>query len=112
MQRPPTEMRQGCRFIKRGVAMFDELQQGVRDIASLADPTAGEVRMGGSEHTVSAIYSPVVQRFAAQYPRMSFHIIVGDLHMMSRELDARHIDFHPTDTPCCSWSLALSWRSG
>jgi DNA-binding transcriptional LysR family regulator len=83
----------GRALVKRGVAMFDELQQGVRDIASLADPTVGEVRMGGSEHTVSAIYSPVVQRFAAQFPRMSFHTIVGDLRMMSRELDARHIDF-------------------
>jgi DNA-binding transcriptional LysR family regulator len=83
----------GRALIKRGVAMFDELQQGVRDIASLADPTVGEVRMGGSEHTVSAIYAPVVQRFSAQYPRMSFHTIVGDLRMMSRELDARHIDF-------------------
>ena len=26
-----------------------------------------------------AIYAPVVQRFSAQYPRMSFHTIVGDL---------------------------------
>ena len=49
--------------------------------------------MGGSEHTISAIYSPVVHEFSAQYPRMSFHIIVGDLQTMSRELDARHIDF-------------------
>jgi hypothetical protein len=73
--------------------MFDELRQGVQDIASLTDPTMGEIRMGGSEHTISAIYSPVVHEFSAQYPRMSFHIIVGDLQTMSRELDARHIDF-------------------
>jgi DNA-binding transcriptional LysR family regulator len=83
----------GRALIKRGVAMFDELRQGVEDIACLTDPTAGEVRMGGSEHTISAIYSPVIHRFAARYPRMSFHAIVGDLQTMSRELDARHIDF-------------------
>jgi DNA-binding transcriptional LysR family regulator len=83
----------GRALIKRGVAMFDELRQGVQDIASLADPTVGEIRMGGSEHTISAIYSPVVHRFSAQYPRMSFHVVVGDLQTMSRELDARHIDF-------------------
>jgi DNA-binding transcriptional LysR family regulator len=83
----------GRALIKRGVAMFDELRQGVQDIASLTDPTVGEIRMGGSEHTISAIYSPVVHRFSAQYPRMSFHIVVGDLQTMSRELEARHIDF-------------------
>ena len=84
----------GRALIKRGVVMFDELRQGVQDIASLTDPAAGsEVRMGGSEHTVSAIYSPVVRRFSEQYPRMSFHTIVGDLRMTSRELEARRIDF-------------------
>jgi DNA-binding transcriptional LysR family regulator len=83
----------GRALIKRGVAMFDELRQGVQDIASLIDPTAGEIRMGGSEHTISAIYSPIVHRFSGQYPRMSFHIVVGDLRTMSRELDARQIDF-------------------
>src|SRR5712675_295596 len=83
----------GRALVKRGVAMFDELRQGVQDIASLADPTVGEIRMGGSEHTISAIYAPIVHRFSGQYPRMSFHAIVGDLRTLSRELDARHIDF-------------------
>ena len=83
----------GRALIKRGIAMFDELRQGVQDIASLNDPTVGEVRMGGSEHTISAIYSAVIHRFSQQYPQMSFHIIVGDLRTLSRELDARNIDF-------------------
>jgi len=83
----------GRALVKRGVAMFDELRQGVQDIASLNDPTVGEIRMGGSEHTIAAIYSPVIHRFSEQYPRMSFHIIVGDLRTLSRELDARNIDF-------------------
>ena len=83
----------GRALIKRGVAMFDELRQGVQDIASLTDPAVGEIRMGGSEHTISAIYSPVVHRLSRQHPRMAFHIIVGDLRTLSRELDARRIDF-------------------
>jgi len=83
----------GRALIKRGVAVFDELRQGVQDIASLTDPTVGEIRMGGSEHTISAVYAPVIHRLSGQYPRMSFHIIVGDLRTLSRELDARHIDF-------------------
>jgi DNA-binding transcriptional LysR family regulator len=83
----------GRALIKRGAAMFDELRQGVQDIASLSDPTVGEIRMGGSEHTISAVYSPVIRQLSEQYPRMSFHVVVGDLKTLSRELDARHIDF-------------------
>jgi DNA-binding transcriptional LysR family regulator len=83
----------GRALVKRGVAMFDELRQGVHDIASLTDPTVGEIRVGGSEHTISAIYSPVIHRLSNQHPRMSFHVSVGDLRTTLRELDARHIDF-------------------
>jgi DNA-binding transcriptional LysR family regulator len=83
----------GRALVRRGVAMFDELRQGVQDIASLADPTAGDVQMGGSEHTISAIYSPIIQRLSGQHPRMSFQITVGDLRSLSRDLDARRIDF-------------------
>src|SRR5258707_11424274 len=39
----------GRALIKRGVAVFDELRQGVRDIEFLADPTAGELRIGCAE---------------------------------------------------------------
>jgi DNA-binding transcriptional LysR family regulator len=83
----------GRALVKRGVAMFDELRQGVQDITSLADPTAGEVRMGGSEHTIAAIYSPVIQRLLKQRPRMLFKITVGDFRSLSQDLDARRIDF-------------------
>jgi DNA-binding transcriptional LysR family regulator len=83
----------GRALVKRGVAMFDELRQGVHEIASLTDPTVGEIRMGGSEHTISAIYSPIIHRLSSQHPRMSFHVSVGDLRTALRELDARHIDF-------------------
>jgi DNA-binding transcriptional LysR family regulator len=32
----------GRALIKRGIAIFDELEQGVQDIEFLADPTAGK----------------------------------------------------------------------
>ena len=82
----------GRALTKRGAAVFDELRQGIQDITSLIDPTAGEIRMGGSEHTISAIYAPIVHEFSRQYPRMSFHVVVGDLRSMMRELEARRID--------------------
>src|SRR5262245_21309127 len=35
----------GRAFIKRSLAVFDELRLGVKDLKFLADPTAGEVRI-------------------------------------------------------------------
>src|SRR5689334_2700950 len=43
----------GRAIIKRGVAVFDELRQGVKDIEFLADPTAGELRIGCTEGVAS-----------------------------------------------------------
>jgi DNA-binding transcriptional LysR family regulator len=82
----------GRALMKRGVAIFDELRQGVQDISFLTDPTAGEVRAGGSETMVSAVFSPVVRRLLGQHPRMTFLIDIGDFRVLSRELDARRID--------------------
>src|SRR5258705_2727818 len=72
----------GRALFKRGVAMFDELRQGVQDIASLNDPAVGEIRMGGSEHTISAIYSPLIQQLSRHYPHMSFHSHFGHLRTL------------------------------
>jgi DNA-binding transcriptional LysR family regulator len=82
----------GRALMKRGVAIFDELRQGVQDISFLTDPTTGEVRAGGSETMVSAVFSAVVRRLLRQHPRMTFLIDIGDFRKLSRELDARRID--------------------
>src|SRR5947209_2565723 len=37
----------GEALIRRGMTVFDELRQGVRDIEFLADPTAGELSIAG-----------------------------------------------------------------
>jgi len=38
----------GRALVARGLAIFDELAQGIGDIGFLADPTAGQVRIGAS----------------------------------------------------------------
>ena len=82
----------GNALIKRGVAVFDELRQGVQDIAFLTDPTVGEIRVGGTDGMISTLISPVVHQLSTQYPRMSFRVVVGDLRTLYRELEARRID--------------------
>src|SRR5581483_2274712 len=39
----------GKALLQRGLGAFDELRQGVNDLAALADPAIGEVRIGAPE---------------------------------------------------------------
>jgi DNA-binding transcriptional LysR family regulator len=82
----------GQALIKRGAAMFDELRQGVQDIAFLTDPTVGEIRVGGTDGMISTVFSSVVHELSTQYPRMCFRVIVGDLKTLLRQLEARQLD--------------------
>src|SRR5467141_4095656 len=58
----------GDAFLKRGLAAFDELKQGIRDIEFLADPTVGEIRIGCPESISSSILPAIVERLSKQYP--------------------------------------------
>jgi DNA-binding transcriptional LysR family regulator len=82
----------GRALIRRGVAVFDELRQGVEDLDFLSDPTAGELRVGSTEPIAAAIVSPVVDRLSRQYPRMTFHLIADNTGVLYRELAARNIE--------------------
>jgi DNA-binding transcriptional LysR family regulator len=61
-------------ILKRSIAVFDELKQGVKDVAFLADPTTGELRIGCPE-TISATVLPrFLERFCKEYPRVAVHV--------------------------------------
>lgn len=63
----------GHALLRRGLAAFDELKQGMRDIAYLADPTTGELRIGCSE-SMAAIIPPFLERFSQDYPGVIVHV--------------------------------------
>ena len=69
----------GRALIKRGVAVFDELRQGVKDIEFLADPTAGELRIGAGEPMAAGPVSAVIDRLSRQYPRISVHVVIANV---------------------------------
>jgi DNA-binding transcriptional LysR family regulator len=83
----------GRALLKRGLAAFDELQQGMRDIEFLADPTVGEMRVGCPESIAGALLAPLVRQFCLEYPRIALRVDplptptleLPDLH--SRKLD-------------------------
>ena len=61
-------------MLKRTVAVFDELQQGVRDIQSLADPTTGELTIGYSNMIAATVFPKIIERFSGKYPRVVMHV--------------------------------------
>jgi len=82
----------GRAMLSRSNAAFDELRQGVKDIEFLADPTAGDVRIGGTAPLVASFVSSIVDRLHRRYPRMIFHVVSGSADPLLRDLDERNFD--------------------
>ena len=59
----------GNALLRHGKAAFDDLRQGIQEIEFLADPGAGEVRIGAPESVSSAILPAVIRRFTKEHPR-------------------------------------------
>jgi DNA-binding transcriptional LysR family regulator len=89
----PTPTPYGRALIKRGIAIFDEMRQGIEEIEFLSDPTAGEVRIGATDPINAAIVAPVIDRLSRQYPRMTFHVVAGVPGPLRQEVAARNVDF-------------------
>src|SRR5215475_13739762 len=69
----PTEY--GRVLLDCGAAVFDELQQGVKNIEFLTDPTVGEIRVGGSEAMIAGLLPAVFARLRRNYPGISIHVM-------------------------------------
>ena len=82
----------GQALLRRGLAAFDELRQGVRDIESLMDPTAGEVRVASTAPLAGSFVCGVIDRLSRRYPRIVLYPTVADTEGMRRELDERRVD--------------------
>ena len=79
-------------ILKRGLAVFDELRQGVKDIEFLSDPTSGELRVGCSEYAAGGPILAVVDRLTQQHPRMVFDIVTAPVLSLYRDLTERKIE--------------------
>ena len=77
----------GRAFLKRGLAAFDELKQGIRDIEFLADPAVGELRVGCDESIAAATLPLIIERFSRQYPGVALD--VDDIQLRTFPPDLR-----------------------
>ena len=94
----PTEY--GRALLDGGAAVFDDLRQAVKNIEFLADPGAGEVRIGCTPLLAASFVSTLVDRLSRRYPRIVFHVVTGYVEALHRELSERNVD------------LLIVWRFG
>ena len=64
----------GDALLKRSVAAFDELKQGVRDIEFLSDPTTGELRIGCTDSLSTTILPQIISRYSRLYPGVTLEL--------------------------------------
>ena len=81
----------GRALLDCGVAVFDDLRQGVRNIEFLADPTTGEMRIGNT-FTAESFITAVIDRLSRRHPRIVFHVLPAGPDILHRELNARSLD--------------------
>jgi len=80
-------------LLKRGLVVFDELRQGIRDIEFLANPKAGEVRVGCPEALAAGLVPAIIDRLSRRYPRVDIHVVHAETGTLElRELRDRDVD--------------------
>jgi len=62
-------------LLNRGRVVFDELNQGLREIAYLAHPEAGEVKVGCPEFIASGCVPNIIDRVVHRYPDVKINLV-------------------------------------
>ena len=80
---------------RRTTAVTDELQQGLGELAFLADPTQGEIRVGTTE-PMTALTATIIQNISDAYGRIRFVVSAADTLALHEKLRHREIDIAVT----------------
>jgi DNA-binding transcriptional LysR family regulator len=78
-------------LLDRSIVAFNEIRRGITELEALADPEAGELRIGTPQPMLS-VTRVVIDEMSKLYPRVSFHLSVESTHVLLRELRHRSIE--------------------
>jgi DNA-binding transcriptional LysR family regulator len=84
----------GKALLSRGVAVFDELRQAVKELEFLADPTMGEVRIAAANAMIVSLLPVVIARIYRRHPKFFIQVkeaLAGAT--LYAELRERRVDF-------------------
>lgn len=82
----------GHALFKRGLAVFDELRQSVRDIQALSDPTIGDLTIGASIAIAEGFVCSIISGLLRRYPRLRFQVHATDTATTYQDLLSRKVD--------------------
>jgi DNA-binding transcriptional LysR family regulator len=82
----------GRALLNCGTIVFDELRRGVQEVAFLADPTVGELRIGSASPYVDGLVPNVIARVAKRFPQIQFRITETDAVNLCGMLRDRKLD--------------------
>jgi DNA-binding transcriptional LysR family regulator len=88
-------------LLDRGLIAFDELRQAVKHIEYLADPTAGELRIGCTVPIGTGFAAVLVEELSRRHPGIVFDLLAAESALTYRALEERKVDlvitriFHP-----------------
>src|SRR5215510_678425 len=83
-----------CRaLLKRSVAIFDDVRTSIEEIRFLADPIAGELRIGSTEPLLAGLVIATMERLWQKHPRIALRALQADsATLINRELPERRIE--------------------
>jgi DNA-binding transcriptional LysR family regulator len=87
-------------LLKRGHVIFDELQQAIKDIEFLANPTVGEVRIAIPEFLTEWLLPTAIDKLSRRYPQIVVRVFQPNtMTLEHRELQDRSVDLVVTRVP-------------
>jgi DNA-binding transcriptional LysR family regulator len=90
----------GHALLRRAVAILNDLRASAAEIEHLADPTAGELRIGCSQPQAAGIVTAAVESLTRQRPRIAFRIELKDSRSpIVRDLRERRVDLAIASLP-------------
>jgi DNA-binding transcriptional LysR family regulator len=84
----------GQALLKRSIAVFNDLRIGVTELELMADPSAGELRIGSSDAVASGMVGAIIDKLRQRHPRLTFEVTLGGglTDLQHRELQSHALD--------------------
>lgn len=83
-----------CRaLLKRSAGIFDDVRASIDEVRFLADPEAGELRIGSTEPLLAGIVTAAMERLWRDHPGIALRAVQADsATLINRELFERRIE--------------------
>jgi DNA-binding transcriptional LysR family regulator len=83
----------GQAMLNCGLAVFDEMRQGLKNVEALSDALSGELRIGCPEAMTAGLLPLIAERLLQKHPGIQLHVAFADAaRTQFQELRARNVD--------------------